>query len=456
MADKTPPPKTTTSTPQSKSTTKRKSGSTHQSPQEHSSPNTKTQTKLTTLNDKTGKVGRKSPTKQQKAQTKLRTQSSRKTTGMTLQVKQEKLDEADKAACFDSDGEDIYSDKKYASPTSSPLPLSSTSTKQLSVIHETPTETKPSSSAAIISTDNTQIDIPVKDVTEHDELNITETDKDLSKDFERETTSEAASMPTTEDTNQCEESSTVTTEGNESKSCLRESKYKTTTAKIQSNLSGAPINTTRYTLNLDVTEEQKGTAGLREVYIEFIKKLKEYCPDLILLPWNTEVHKDKIKNPDKIPETITKLQQYFDGAKAKDSGGTVYAKIHLGFPVRFDRKTFEADVEDYTANTKIRFYATPVQHHHVKVACWLPYLTCFTNKPLVSQIMTDWYKKTYKKSVPIGLSWRALNGQWDVPAKQRIYAVHVECTYEHTTNVRKFLRTCSHQKNIQEAHVSVS
>ena len=170
------------------------------------------------------------------------------------------------------------------------------------------------------------------------------------------------------------------------------------------------MNTTRYTLNLDVTAEQKVTAGLLEVYIGFFKKLKEYCPDLLLLPWNTEIHKDKIKNPDKIPDTITKLQQYFDGAKAKDSGGAVYAKIHLGFPVRFDIKTFEADVEDYIVNTSIRFYVTPVQHHHVKVACWLPYLTRYTNIPLVSQIMTEWYKKTYSKSVPIGLSWRALNG----------------------------------------------
>ena len=49
-----------------------------------------------------------------------------------------------------------------------------------------------------------------------------------------------------------------------------------------------------------------------------------------------EVNKEKIKSPDKIPDTITKLQVYFDGAKPKDSGGTVYAKVQFGFPVRFD------------------------------------------------------------------------------------------------------------------------
>lgn len=54
------------------------------------------------------------------------------------------------------------------------------------------------------------------------------------------------------------------------------------------------------------------------------------------------------------------LQVYFDGAKPKDSGGSVYAKVHFGFPVRFDRKTFESDVGDYIVNTTIRFYVTPV------------------------------------------------------------------------------------------------
>ena len=44
--------------------------------------------------------------KQRKSPTKPRTN----TTGMTLQVKQEKLTEVDKATIYDSEGDDIYSD----------------------------------------------------------------------------------------------------------------------------------------------------------------------------------------------------------------------------------------------------------------------------------------------------------------------------------------------------------
>ena len=458
-------PKNNNSTPQSKPNPKRKSQSNHNSPQENNSPTTKVQTKLTSSPLKGGRSSRKQVSEVLKSPPKPRTNN----TGMTLQVKQEKLSEADKATIYDSEGEDLYSEVKYKDPTKNPLPSSpppestkskkSTNTTGIVPVTETQTQTLPSEHVTAPA-DGSEMEITTSAThetpltSEQDKSQIEETsttDKNLESEFASEIETEATDEQRQLGNIHENDTTSAKTGGHETsnqglKSCLKQGKYNSPGHKVQSSLSGATMNTTRYTLNLEVTAEQKGTTGLRGVYIDFFKGLKEYRPELILLPWNTEVNKEKIKSPDKIPDTISKLQVYFDGAKPKDSGDTVYAKIHFGFPVCFDRKTFESDVSDYIANTTIQFYVSPVQHHNVKVACWLPYLTRFCNKPLVSQIMTDWYKNSTKKDVSIGLSWRALNGQWDVPAKERIYAVHVECLYEHTTSVRKFLRNCSNQK----------
>lgn len=60
--------------------------------------------------------------------------------------------------------------------------------------------------------------------------------------------------------------------------------------------------------------------------------------------------------------------------------------------------------------------------------------------------MTTAFKASTGKSIEIGLSWRLLNSQKDVPKDQKVYAVHVECPYESMTIIKRFLRSCSHQK----------
>lgn len=51
-----------------------------------------------------------------------------------------------------------------------------------------------------------------------------------------------------------------------------------------------------------------------------------------------------------------------------------YSKVHLSFPVTYDRETFENDLDSSGKGRNIRFHKTPVQHANVKTACWLPYL----------------------------------------------------------------------------------
>ena len=87
-----------------------------------------------------------------------------------------------------------------------------------------------------------------------------------------------------------------------------------------------------------------------------------------------------------------------------------------------------------------------VQHANVKTACWLPYLTGYTNCTLLVKKLTQSYQLTMGVHVPIGATNRFLNGQKDIPIKERVRAIHIECPSHKADSVKRFLRLCSHQK----------
>ena len=202
-------------------------------------------------------------------------------------------------------------------------------------------------------------------------------------------------------------------------------------------MAGTTRNSTRYTLNFSILEENKGTAGVRTHLLEIFVQMQEFCSECHILPWNDEKDLDPIKSPDKIPETITLLQIFFPGVRPVDGGGMNFSKINLSFPITTDRVTFERDISSWGTSRQIRFYKCPVQHANVKTACWLPYLPRSTNFTLVSELITASYAKTMKENVPIGIFWRALNGQREIPNKNRVRAVHVECPHDKTSSVKK-------------------
>ena len=224
------------------------------------------------------------------------------------------------------------------------------------------------------------------------------------------------------------------------KPSLRPSKYTIPVATVQTTLDGKPYKSTRYSLNVKLLEGHKSTVGLRAYYIEIFTAMQDFCKGIMLLPWNTEKDAEFIKEPDKLSETITQLRKYVFGARSRDIGEDVYAKINLAFPVGADKPTFEDDFQGCAESRNIRFHETPVQHHNVKGVCWLPYLTNFTNTKLLSEKFTASYAASTKSTVPvpIGCSFRALNDQYDKPAKERIKAVHVECPADYRAKVKNF------------------
>ena len=262
---------------------------------------------------------------------------------------------------------------------------------------------------------------------------------------ENESTAPASTITTTSN------STSDNTTPNSKPSSLKTSKYKVqnnSKTKVQANLSGSPVNSVRYTMNFPVTADQRGTQGLREALMNIFAEMRELCNDIMILAWKHDNNNNQpLKSPDNIPKTITLLQKYFDGARTVMSGGRVYTKVNIGYPVTADRTTFYNDFQQWCNDNNIKFYRATVQHDNVRRVCWLAYLPNYTNCELLSKIMSKAFRASTGKSVDIGLSWRLLNGQGkEVPKEDKVYAVHVECPYESMAMVKRFLRSCSHQK----------
>jgi len=55
-------------------------------------------------------------------------------------------------------------------------------------------------------------------------------------------------------------------------------------------------------------------------------------------------------------------------------------------------------------------------------------------------------KSERNEEIQVGLAWKALNGQWNIQQKQKVYAFHVESSIDQATCIKKFLRLVAQNK----------
>ena len=222
---------------------------------------------------------------------------------------------------------------------------------------------------------------------------------------------------------------------------------------IQTNLtqSRKTMNTCRYSLAFTIPDEYKGTEGLRKYLMDVFGEMVNYGDDgFCLLPWETDTITDKISEPDDIPERITDIKKYFNGARSPESSVYIYTKLRLGFPLTSDRTNFDADIQGWCKNRSIRFYVCSVQHPNVRSCGWLAYMPRTVNQEKWCQAVKQLYESTNKNNTgsdfQIGLTWRVLNGQKDVDKKSKLRAMHIDAPVEIGTKVKRFLRALSSKK----------
>jgi len=213
---------------------------------------------------------------------------------------------------------------------------------------------------------------------------------------------------------------------------------------------GTTKSTCRYSLHFTIPTNYKGTDGLREFLSLIFAEMIKYGKDLCLLPWSTDEIIKPISNIDLIPTTITGLTKYFDGARSPETSKQMYLKIRLGYSIEMKKDNFDVDVQGWCKAQMIQMYECSVQHPNVRSCGWLVYAPRTLNHRKWCQKVTQMYNEKFvtrkKEPFQLGLTWRALNGQWEIDKKNKIRAMHIDAPVEIAPRVKNFLRLLAQKK----------
>jgi len=235
-------------------------------------------------------------------------------------------------------------------------------------------------------------------------------------------------------------------------SSMKPSSLRPGTRLRQTNLrnNGKTMNTCRYSIYFKIPDNFKGTDGLREFLSLIFTEMVKYGDELCILPWSTDSITNAITDVESLPTTITGIKKYFEGAKSPEASVQLYLKIRLGYSIRMKKCNFDADVQGWCKAQSIQMYECSVQHPHVKSCGWLVYLPRTVNQQKWCQKVIQMYESTprAKNQTPfqIGLTWRALNGQWEVEKSSKVRAMHIDAPIDIAQRVKNFLRILAQKK----------
>jgi len=230
----------------------------------------------------------------------------------------------------------------------------------------------------------------------------------------------------------------------------KDSKYTNPNGPIQVDLEKNIMRPWRYSLFMTSPPDKKGIEGLITYLSDIFHEMGSFCPGIQLLPWDDDNFGNGLDDCEDIPKTINQLKKYFKGVRSPTGVNKQYLRIRLGFPIQSDRPTFEADMIGWCNSREIRMFECALQHPDAKVVGWLAYMPntmdrkkwCITANELNQHVN----RKNNQEEIKLGMVWKALSGQWDVPQKKKVYAMHVEAGSDQVARVKKFLRMASQLK----------
>jgi len=231
-------------------------------------------------------------------------------------------------------------------------------------------------------------------------------------------------------------------------SSLKSSRKYSGKPKIQTDLQANRVQSWRYNLFFAQPLQTRTIEDLRNHMASLFLEMQKYQPTAKLLPWSSTDMRESIDDSESLPTTITGLKKYFPNIRAPTGVTKQYIKLRLCLSITTDRTTFEADYIAWCNTQDIKMYYCSVQQPSTKVIGWLVYAPntmdrdkwCRATQELYTQVAKD------ASSIEVGLSWKALTGQWDMPPKEKVYAMHVETTVTLAPKVKTFLRLIAQRK----------
>ena len=220
---------------------------------------------------------------------------------------------------------------------------------------------------------------------------------------------------------------------------------------VQAKLDMTTFQSFRYDMSFILPTELKGTDGLRSHFADIFQTFQGYCDGLKLMPWDdTSKQMETLENVDDLPSSITQLKKYLFNVRAPIPGSRSYFSLRLSFPIRSNRSTFDADVIAWSQANNIRFNECSVQHADVRSVGWLAYAPNSLNAKkwckAVQELFQAYYKKKNVEPLMLGLTWRPMNGQYNIESKKKVFAMHVNTPRHKGALTKKFLRVLAHNK----------
>jgi len=218
--------------------------------------------------------------------------------------------------------------------------------------------------------------------------------------------------------------------------------------KVQADLESKTAQTWRYNLFFTQPQYVNSIGDLRMYMGSLLTEMKKYQSSARILPWATTDMKDPIDNSEALPITITGLKKYFPNIRAPTGVQKQYIKMRISLPIQTDRMTFEADYIAWCNTQDVKMYFCTVQHPQTKIIGWLVYAPNTMDRDKWSRATQDLYSKAAKdgSTITLGLSWKALAGQWEMSPKDKVYAMHVETMISQASKVKTFLRLIAQRK----------
>jgi len=239
----------------------------------------------------------------------------------------------------------------------------------------------------------------------------------------------------------------ATQASNGPKSALRKSTKLRQTKIIHPNKTKG---TCRYSIHFTIPATYKGTEGLRQFLSLILTEMIKYGDELCILPWATDEMVNPISDVEKLPTTITGITKYFEGARSPEASTQLYMKVRLGYSLLMEKVNFDADVQGWCKAQSIRMYQCSVQHPNVRSCGWLVYAPRSLNQQKWCQQVMKMYESKYdtrnRTPFQVGLTWRALNGQYDVQTRDKVRAMHIDAPVEVASRVKNFLRILEQKK----------
>ena len=220
---------------------------------------------------------------------------------------------------------------------------------------------------------------------------------------------------------------------------------------IQAKLDMTTFQSVRYDMSFLLPVEFKGTEGLRSHFANIFQTFQGYCEGLQLKSWDDRKGQmETIDTIDDLPSTITQIKKYLFNARAPTPGARSYFSIHLSFPIRTNRTTFDADVSAWAQAQNIRFNECSVQHADVRSVGWLAYAPSSLHAKkwckAVQELFQIYYKKKNMEPLMLGLTWRPMNGQYGIESKKKVFSMHVNAPRNKSALTKKFLRLLAYNK----------